>query len=174
MPSWWLRGLAGVLVALLLVTAGVVAVRADGPDRFEQALAPWRGQDEDVSVRHREVAAAAKDLAVAFLSVDHTDMDALVEKVLAGATGEFAAAYAADRDRLVREAQRARSLSVAEVVAVGVAELGEESATVLVAADTVVRNRTTGDRAEARYYRLRIEMVREDGRWLARGVEFVR
>ena len=173
MPSWWLRALTGVLVLLLVLTGAAATLLEDGRDRVVGAMTPWRG-DSDVTIRHREVAQAAEELALAFLSVDHRDMDSLVDTVLAGSTGDFAADYAAQRDRLVAEAKRARAVSVAEVVAVGVVEQDSETATVLVAADSVVQNRSTGDKGVARYYRLRVELVREGGRWLAEGVEFVR
>ena len=173
MPSWWLRALTWVLLLLLVVTGVTTVVVPDGRDRLVGALTPWRA-DSDLTTRHRAAAAAAEELALAFLSVDHRDMDTLVDRVLARSTGEFASEYAGERDRLVREARRARAVSVAEVVAVGVDELDQDSATVLVAADTVVRNRSTGERAEARYYRLRLDLVLEDGRWLTQDVEFVR
>ena len=173
MPSSWLRALTGLLTLLVLATAVTVVVVEDGPARFVAAVAPWR-DDSDVTLRHRAAAAAAEDLTLAFLSVDHRDMDTLVDRVLAGATGEFAAEYAGERDRLVAEARQARAVSVAEVVAVGVSDLDRDSATVLVAADTVVQNASTGSRPEPNYYRLRVDMVLRDGRWLARDVEFVR
>ena len=173
MPSWWLRALTGVLVLLVVVTGVAVVVVEDGRDRAVGALTPWR-IDSDRTTQHQEVAAAAEDLALAFLSVDHRDMDTLVDTVLAGATGQFASDYAAQRDRLVREARRARAVSVAEVVAVGVVEQDADTATVLVAADTVVQNRSTGNEGVARYYRLRLELVRDGERWLTEDVEFVR
>lgn len=173
MPSWWLRALTAVLILLVVVTGVAVVVVEDGRDRALDALTLWRS-DSDLTTQHREVAAAAEGLALAFLSVDHRDMDALVDAVLAGATGDFAADYAAERDRLVREARRARAVSVAKVVAVGVVEQDADTATVLVAADTVVRNRSTDKLGVARYYRLRLELVRDGERWLTEGVEFVR
>ena len=177
MPTWWLRALAVLLVLLLLATGVVTAVVTDGRDRLAGALTnplTTTRTDADLTARHRAVASAAEELVRAFLSVDHRDMEPLVETVLAGATGGFAREYGAERDRLVEQAQRTRAVSAAEVVAVGVDELEGDSATVLVAADTVVRNRSTGDRAEARYYRLRLDLVLEDGRWLTEDVEFVR
>jgi len=172
-PSWLLRTMAALLALLVLLTGVASVAVLDGRERLEGALTPWR-TDSELTTRHRDVAAAGEELALAFLSVDHRDMDALVDTVLAGSTGEFARQYAAERDRLVREARDARAVSAAEVVAVGVDDLDEDSATVLVAADTVVRNRTTAERAEARYYRLRLDLVLEDGRWLVQDVEFVR
>ena len=47
-------------------------------------------------------------------------------------------------------------------------------ATVLVAANSTVTNTGTTDEGQVRYYRLRLELVREDGRWLTSDLRFVR
>jgi Mce-associated membrane protein len=60
------------------------------------------------------------------------------------------------------------------VVALGVGDLDEDSATVLVAANSTVANTGTSPEGERRYYRLRLELVREDDRWLTSDVQFVR
>lgn len=157
---WLVGGLAVVLVALLVALALVVTSRDGG--------------DEELSAAQREVARAARTEAVAFLTVDHEDMDPLVDAVLAGATGDFAEQYAAQRDMLVSEAVRTEATSTGEVVALGVGDLDEDSATVLVAANSTVTNTRTGPDGQVRYYRLRLDLVREDGRWLTSGVRFVR
>ncbi len=153
-------GLAVVLVALLVALGLVVTSRGD--------------VDDELSTAQREVAAAARAEAVAFLTVDHQDMDAVVDAVLAGATGDFAEQYAARRDTLVSEAERTEATSTGEVVALGVGDLDDDSATVLVAANSTVANNGTGPEGQVRYYRLRLDLVREDGRWLTSAVEFVR
>lgn len=153
-------GLAVVLVALLVALALVVMSRDD--------------VDDGLSTAQREVAAAARAEAVAFLTVDHEDMDAVVDAVLAGATGDFAEQYAAQRDTLVSEAERTDATSTGEVVALGVGDLDDDSATVLVAANSTVTNSGTGAEGQVRYYRLRLDLVREDGRWLTSAVRFVR
>lgn len=155
-------GLAVVLVGLLVAIGLVWSSRGD--------------VDAGLSTAQREVAAAARAEAVAFLTVDHEDMDAVVDAVLAGATGDFAEQYAAQRDTLVSEAERTEATSTGEVVALGVGDLDDDSATVLVAANSTVTNSGTGAEGQVRYYRLRLrlDLVREDGRWLTSAVEFVR
>ena len=158
---WLVSGLAVVLVALLVALVLVVTTSRDGGD-------------EDLSAAQREVARAARTEAIAFLTVDHEDMDPLVDAVLAGATGDFAEQYAAQRDMLVSEAVRTEATSTGEVVALGVGDLDDDSATVLVAANSTVTNTNTGAEGQVRYYRLRLDLVREDGRWLTSAVRFVR
>ncbi len=152
--------LAVVLVALL-VAIGVV-------------VSPRGSADDNLSAAQREVAAAARAEALAFLTVDHDDMDPLIDAVLAGATGDFAAQYAAQRDTLTSEAIRTEATSTGEVVALGVGALDDDSATVLVAANSTVTNTGTDGEGQVRYYRLRLDLVRADGRWLTSDVEFVR
>ena len=158
------RWLVGVLAAALVVL--VVAIVALASSR--------EAVDDDLSTAQREVAAAARAEALAFLAVDHRDMDPLIDAVLAGATGEFAEEYEAQRDRLAREAMRTRATSTGEVVSLGVGEMDDDSATVLVAANSTVTNTSTGNEPQVRYYRLRLDLVREGDRWLTSDVEFVR
>ena len=177
MPSWLPRSLAVVLVLLLLTIGAATLLLVDGRDRLATAATPWRTggtTSPTLSAEHREVAAAAQEMAVAFLTVDHRDMEPVTQAVLDHATGGFAEQYAAQRDRLVAEAGRSEAIATPVVVASGVAELDGDTATVLVAADSAVTNTTTGDEPRPRYYRLRLELVRVDGQWLTRSLEFVR
>lgn len=157
---WIVGGLAVALVALL-VAIGVV-------------LSSRESVDDELTSAQQEVAAAARAEALAFLTVDHTDMDPLIDAVLAGATGDFAKEYAAQRETLTSEAIRTEATSTGEVVALGVGALDDTSATVLLAANSTVSNTLTGDEGQVRFYRLRLDLVREDGRWLTTDVEFVR
>ena len=129
--------------------------------------------DEGLTAAQHEVAAAARAEALAFLTVDHRTMDVVVERVLDGATGEFREEYESQSRRLTREATRTRATSAGEVVALGVSDLGDDAATVLVAANSTVTNTST-DEPQVRYYRLELGLVREDGRWLTSTLRFVR
>ncbi|RYB90544.1 hypothetical protein EUA93_20615 [Nocardioides oleivorans] len=150
-----------VVLAGLLVAIGLTVTSRDTVD-------------EGLTARQREVAEAARAEAVAFLTVDHTDMDPLIDAVLDGATGDFAQQYADQRATLERQARRSEATSVGEVVSLGVGDLDETTATVLVAANTSVTNRLTDGEAQTRYYRMQLDLVLEDGRWLTSNLEFVR
>ncbi len=56
----------------------------------------------------------------------------------------------------------------------GVGDLDADSATVLVAANSDVSNNRTGEEAQTRYFRLRLDLVREGDQWLTNNVQFVR
>jgi Mce-associated membrane protein len=157
---WVAGGLAVVLVALL-VAIGLVRTQ--------------RGEvDAGLTAAQQDVAGAARREALAFLTVDHRDMDPLIDAVLDGATGGFAQQYASQRETLTSEAVRTEATSTPEVVALGVGDQDEESATVLVAANSTVTNTGTDADGQVRYYRLRLRLVREDDRWLTSDLQFVR
>jgi Mce-associated membrane protein len=158
--SWVIAVLAVALVGLLVAIGLVVTSRDD--------------VDEELTAAQQEVAAAARAEALAFLTVDHEDMDPLIDAVLAGATGEFAEQYESQRERLTSEAVRTEATSTPEVVSLGVGDQDDASATVLVAANSTVTNTSTSGEAQVRYYRLRLELVREGDRWLTSNVQFVR
>ena len=157
---WVAGGLAVVLVALLVAIGLVVTRQDDG--------------DAGLTAAQQDVAGAARREALAFLTVDHRDMDPLIDAVLDGATGGFAKQYASQRETLTSEAVRTEATSTPEVVALGVGDQDEESATVLVAANSTVTNTGTGADGQVRYYRLRLRLVREDDRWLTSDLQFVR
>jgi Mce-associated membrane protein len=153
-------GLSVALVALLVIVGVLVSSREP--------------VDDDLTAAQQEVAAAASAEALAFLAVDHEDMEPLIDAVLAGATGDFEEQYASQREMLTSEAIRTEATSTGEVVALGVGDLDDDSADVVVAANSTVTNTSTGSEGQVRYYRLRLELVREGDRWLTSNLEFVR
>ena len=151
------------LVAIVLVAAvGLGAVLVLGERGRAEAVA---GTGE----RYAAVMAAAADEADALVNVAHDD-PASVARVVDGATGELAERYA-DSGEVMRSLTRQRAVAPGEVVEVGVAALGPTTATVLAATDGTLATRGTGGRPRERDARLRLELVLEDGRWLAASVE---
>lgn len=172
----WRRVTLALAVALLAVLgagAALATVRDDGARELTSAALPWRDPAGELTREARAVAAAARAETLAFLTVDHRDMDALTARVLAGATGEFERQYAARVGELVRRAERTRSVAAGEVVALGVGELDGDSAVVHVAADSRVQDRDTRGRPRTRYHRLRLDLVREGDEWLVSRLQFV-
>jgi Mce-associated membrane protein len=157
----WVIGALTLVLVGLLVGIGVLVTSRDTVD-------------EDLTETQHEIAAAARAEALAFLTVDHEDMDPLIEAVLAGATGGFKKQYESQREMLTSEAERTDATSTAEVVALGVAGFTEDAGDVLIAANSTVTNTKTGSEGQVRYYRLRLSLVRKGDRWLTRNLEFVR
>ena len=161
------RGGRWAIGALVLVLAGLLVGIG--------VLATSRGTvDEDLTETQHEIAAAARAEALAFLTVDHEDMDPLIDAVLAGATGDFKEQYETQRETLTKEAVRTGATSTAEVVALGVGGFTDDAGYVLIAANSTVTNAKTGSDGQVRYYRLRLSLVRDEGRWLTSDLEFVR
>lgn len=139
-------------------------------------LLTWRATPDTATDRDAAdgPGAAAGAEVVAFLEVDHTDMDAVTRRVLDGATGGFREEYAAGRDRLVTRVEQREAVVEASLRAVGVVEQSSTDAEVLVAADSRVTDRETGDEPLERRDRLRLGLERVDGRWLVSRLEYVR
>lgn len=178
LPATTWGRVTAVLAVLAVALAGAIAVTAlrsdEGRDALQRAVGvAGDGGDEELTAAHREVSEAARELTLAFLEVDHRDMEPLTDKVLSYATGEFEEQYAANVEQLIDAAERNESVSTGTVVALGVGDLDADSALVYVAADSEVANVTTDGTTQPRYYRLQLDMVREDGEWLASNVQFV-
>lgn len=170
--------LAVLLVALLLAIGATAATSDDPGDAVRRAALPWRDDDpSDLTDLHREVARAARTETLAFLAVDYRDMDPLMDAVLAGATGDFKERYERRRAELIRRATRGRTIVTGDIAALGVGAVDTDSAEVYVAATTLpleVAEDAAGDASkQPRYYRLVLDLVRVDDRWLTSSIQFV-
>ncbi|MFE0451904.1 hypothetical protein ACFW2D_11525 [Streptomyces sp. NPDC058914] len=151
---------AGLVAATVLTTAAAVwlSVRV-----YEQRQAEQRRQD---------ILAAARQSALNFTSLDYRHYDRDSRNVLKGATGDFKEQFAAQTAELTDLVARNRSVSEGQVLEAGIVRADERSARVQVVADSKVTN-TAVPRGEARTYRLQLDLVLENGRWLTSDVEFV-
>lgn len=125
------------------------------------------------SARHTAVDRAARQETLAFLTLDHRKMNGTVQRVLAGATGDFARQYSRGRADLVASSRRSQAVSTGRVLDVGIQDGGADRAVALVAANAEVANRSTDGRAQRRFFRLRLTLERQDDRWLTSDLEFV-
>ncbi len=156
-PRWLTAVLGGVLLALL-VTATVLG---------------WQLREaQAVEDRRTAVLQAASDHAETFLSVDYRHVERDTAAVLATAAGEFKKQYADSRSQLHRLVTQNKSVSTGEVLSAGVVSSDEDSARVIVVADSQVRNVSTPE-AQPRHYRLQLDLARQGQRWLVTGLQFV-
>jgi Mce-associated membrane protein len=148
---WWLFALVCLLALAAAITAGVLLSRPSDADLRASAV--------EAGSRYTQL----------LVSYDASTLDDDVRRMKGVSTQEFAAEYdstiAEVRDRI----QTDRTVSVGTVRAVGVEELGEDSATVLVAVDQEITAEGEQPRTEAS--RVRMELVRQDGRWRVQAVE---
>ncbi len=110
---------------------------------------------------------------LAFLAVDHTKMDELTKRVLAGSTGTFKKQYTASLKSLKETAVSQESISKGRVDEIGLSEVEPRSATVFVAAGSKVQNKGTKGKVEDRFWRIKLTMAKQGSRWLISQLEFV-
>jgi Mce-associated membrane protein len=155
-----------MLVVLLVLAAGLGAAlswRTHG-DRADAAT-----QQE----RYGDVLEAAGTEVTAFVNMRYDRASDSVDAVAAGATGEFRGHYVRSARKVIRVLERNRSLMTGRVVWSGVVAISPDRASVIVATTGTVSNRRTDGAPQARAFRFRVSLVREDGRWLTSDIEFV-
>ncbi len=140
------------------------------------AAAGWLGFQvyqwhEDLQ-RNRDVLAAARQSAVNFTSLDYRHYERDSENVLKSATGDFKRQFAAQTEELTKLVADNESVSKGQVLEAGIVRADDESARVLVVADSEVTNVASPD-GQSRHYRLQLDLEFTGGRWLTSGVEFV-
>lgn len=156
-----------MLVALLLIVTTVLLFTKGA------AATPGDSRAEALSRQYDAVTEAARKETLAFLTVDYKNMDPLIAKVLAGATGTFKEQYDRTKVTLKASAQQSEALSTGKVLSVGISDIDDGNAVVFVAADSQVTNKATKGKPQPRYYRLKLTMVRKDDRWLTSNLQFV-
>ncbi|MFF8353996.1 hypothetical protein ACF063_11150 [Streptomyces chartreusis] len=153
------------------VTAGLAAATV-----LTTALTIWLAlglhAQREADERRQDILAAARQSALNFTSLDYRHYDRDSANVLAGATGDFKKQFAAQTQQLTRLVAANKSVSEGQVLEAGIVRSAEDSALVLVVADSKVTN-TAVPQGEARTYRLQLDLVHRDGRWLTSDVEFV-
>lgn len=161
-----LNGVLGLLLVALVATPTSVVVREPGED-------PGAVSAVAVSHEYDDITAAARQETAAFLSVDYRDLDPAINRVLAGATGRFEKEYRKAEAKLRSSARLSRATSRGKVRSVGIGALDRDSATVYVAADSIVSNTSTGHRPQQRSYRFRLRMTKVGGTWLTADLRVV-
>ncbi|GAA4048741.1 hypothetical protein [Streptomyces shaanxiensis] len=151
---------AGLVTATLLTTA------------LTLWLALTLSAQREADQRRQDILAAARQSALNFTSLDYRHYDRDSANVLSGATGDFKKQFAAQTEQLTELVGQNKSVSEGQVLEAGIVRSDDNSARVLVVADSKVTN-TAVPQGEARTYRLQLDLVQRDGRWLTSDVEFV-
>jgi Mce-associated membrane protein len=155
-----MRLLAGLLVLLVLLVAGGVVLGT----RWAQA-----SETED---RYDAVLDAARAEALAFTTLDHRTVEEDTQRVLDGATGAFERQFRSSLDQLTALATENESVSTGKVLSAGVVSADEDSARVIVVADSTVSNVNTPS-PQPRHYRIQLDLVRQGDTWLTSDLQFV-
>lgn len=157
-------GRALALLALGLV--GLLAVVAVA------ATVPTLSAASDREERRSAVLAAARQAAVNFTTLDYRRLDRDLGRVRDGATGKFRRQFAAGTADLSTLVTQNKAVSRGEVLDAGIVSDDRDSARVLVVADSTVTN-AAESAPQKRHYRLQLDLVRRDGRWLVSDLQFV-
>jgi Mce-associated membrane protein len=160
-----------LVLACACVAGGVLVLeQARDGDGTGSAAARPTAEEQD---RYGEVTRAAEATATALVNIDYRDPQKSFDAVAATATGTFLDQYQASADSLVKLVTSFRSVLTGTVAVSAVDDIDADSASVLVATDGKVSNAQTGETTQVRNFRLLVELVRQDGVWLANDLQFV-
>lgn len=161
-----IRAVLAVILAVLLVWLVLFAVRGS-------EAAPGSTPAESKTQEYAQISKAARQETLAFLAIDHTKMDELTNRVIAGATGDFKKQYQSSLKSLKDAATSQESISKGSINEIGLSEVDARTATVFVAAASKVQNTGTKGKVEDRSWRIKLTMAKEGSRWLVSQLEFV-
>jgi len=150
------------------VVAGALAVLV--------GAAVWAGV-RDVRARHDDQAraqmvAAGREVLLALTTVDHTQIDRDVQRILDASTGAFHDDFAQRAESFKAAARKAESTSVGTVREAGLESVDGDSARVLVALTVMTSNRGAAAQ-QPKSWRTRVTVNRVDDGFKVAAVEFV-
>ncbi len=150
-------GLSVVLV-LLLAAAGVLGWQV------------YRYRAEEG--RRQEILAAARQMVVNFTTLDYQHGRRDLDRVLEASTGDFKQEFSARAPQLEQLVKENKTVSKGQVLEAGIVSHDDDSARVLVVADSTVTNKAV-PQGQERHYRIQLDLRREGDRWLTSSLEFV-
>ncbi len=115
---------------------------------------------------------AARQEALNLTSVDGTDLDADLQRVLQGASGQFRTEFAAQAERLKQLLTENEVRAEGRVLDAGIVRYDDDSATALVVVDSLVKNKSAPD-GQNRNYRMQLVLDHVGDRWLTSSLQFV-
>ena len=115
---------------------------------------------------------AARDGAVALMTLSYRTVDSDMNRVLALSTGEFRRQYTQSKDTVRTAVLENKVRSTAQVRSAAVSSAGPKAAVVLIAIDANVRNVKAPSGTTA-HYRMSVTVVPVHGRWLVSKLSYV-
>jgi Mce-associated membrane protein len=150
-----------------LAAVVLVAGLAVGATLGRQAWAAHQDQQA-----RAEAVAAAKQLAVNFVTVDYRHVDDDIARVRGGATGTFLQSYSGSVAELKKVLVQNKTVSRAERTEAALVSGDRDSAVVLVGVVAPTQNTSVPD-GEKKTYRMRLELRRASDAWKVENLEFV-
>jgi Mce-associated membrane protein len=157
------RLLTGSLVVLL--AAMLTAAAVTGWQWYERRA---------LESAHQAALAAARQITVDFVSISASTVDRDLQRIANGATGEFKEEFTRGMPQVRQAVVENNVESQGTVLRAGLVSGDRDSAVVLVAVDTTVKNARAPE-GRVSHYRIQVDMVvdRESGRWLVSRLQFV-
>lgn len=155
-----LRALPSILAVVtlsLLVAIALLALQVHHNSRMDQR------RDQAVRV--------ANSQALTLLSINETNVDDRVNKLLARSTGDFKRDLGGIKKSFSQIVRRGNVESTGQVDSAGIVDVHEENARVLLALSSVVTNSGT-KHPESRVYRITVDLIWHSGRWMVAGMRF--
>lgn len=166
-PSPARRGARGYLAVLIALTLAAVVLVGFG------TVFGLRMMEHDAEqARRNTMVRTAGDVALKLTTIDHRNADRDLQQLRGVATPQFAEQFGIRSHAFADTLQQSQIVSTGQVTSAGLEEFDERSARVLVAVRATVRD-GGAPRGDPRNYRLGVDLVRQDDKWLVSNVEFI-
>ena len=116
--------------------------------------------------------AAARQLAVNFVTVDYQQVEADTARVKAGATGDFLKSYSTSMDELKKVLVANKTVSTVQRAEAALVSGDRDSAVALVGVVAPTKNTSVPD-GETKTYRMRLDLRLVGDEWKVENLEFV-
>jgi Mce-associated membrane protein len=140
------------------------------------ALGATRGRDwyaaRQVQQANAAALAAARQLAVNFVTVDHRKVDADIARVKDGATGDFLKSYSTSVEELKKVLVANKTVSTVQRTEAALVSGDRDSAVALVGVVAPTTN-TAVPQGETKTYRMRLQLQKVGEEWKVGNLEFV-
>lgn len=157
------RLVPAALAALLLICAALAVIAGLLGSRVHAA--------RQADARHQAILHAARQEAVYLTSLDYKTLDSDLKHIKAGATGEVQQTFEKQGKRMRTLLPKSKVVSNGQVQSAGIVSADQDSAKVLVVADSTVHN-SSSKKGTLRHYRLWMALERSHGRWLVSKLGF--
>ena len=140
------------------------------------ALGATRGRDwyaaRQTDQANAAAVAAARQLAINFVTVDHTRVDADIARVRQGATGDFLKSYSTSVEELKKVLVANKTVSTVQRTEAALVSGDRDSAVALVGVVAPTTN-TAVPQGETKTYRMRLQLQKVGEEWKVANLEFV-
>jgi hypothetical protein len=162
-----------LVVAVVAAALAVVGLRKLSDDSHPSSTGATSTGSDPASLAANSTTALVEggQIAVDFTSFNYQTLDQDFAATAAHATPAFAKTYLSESRTVASLIKKAKAVSVAQVVATGLQayEPAKGTATVIVALNDTTKN-TKSPAGTVQYFRMQVQLVNQDGKWLATAV----